>query len=282
MKKTFRLDIFTPDRLYDQILGLLAVEATAGWEEADAPGGFLIGVHADRRPFLENLAARARAVSPEITTEIGEYEEKPWREAWKEYFTPIPCGSRFLVLPPWLRDSERTERLKIVIEPAFAFGTGQHASTALCLRALDQALTENKIRPGQTFLDLGCGSGILGVAAALSGLAGVGLDIDPLAIANAEKNRELNSAASLELATGGVELGAGREFDLVMANILAGPLREMAPDLAARVAPGGVLILSGILDRQAGDVARAYEERGLPTPAILSDGEWRALVFERA
>jgi ribosomal protein L11 methyltransferase len=162
-----------------------------------------------------------------------------------------------------------------------AFGTGHHATTRLCLTAMLDVLNTDKDERLKTFLDLGTGSGILGIAACMSGLTGIGLDIDPVAVDNARLNAEVNGCGNgLELAEGSLDtLEDGTVYDLVTANILAGPLSDMAPKLAARVAKGGVLILSGILTEQAESVIQAYAKAGLTTPQRHTEGEWTALVY---
>ena len=143
-------------------------------------------------------------------------------------------------------------------------------------------LDEGRIRKGQTFLDLGTGSGVLSVGLCKSGLSGEGYDIDPIAVDNAVENRALNhiSAADYTVGLGSIEKTEGRTFDVVVANILAGPLMEMAPALAAARKKDGVLILSGILTVQADDVEAAYMKTGLPESERLHDGEWACLIWK--
>ncbi|MDE5833636.1 MAG: 50S ribosomal protein L11 methyltransferase [Desulfovibrio sp.] len=280
MNTSYCLDINTPNCFEDQTLGLLALKASHGWEEKSVPGGTNFSVRSGERVILERLAEDARAISSQILTKISEYEDKPWQTAWKEFFTPIPIGERFLILPPWLKDTDSKGATKIIIEPECAFGTGHHASTVLCLKALDLLIAEGG--PGSTFLDLGAGSGILGIAAALSGMSGIGLDIDPIATANAIKNLGHNGNPAASQMTGDLDLVSGKKYDLIMANILARPLIDMAGELTACLASGGSMILSGILDRQAPAVTEAYIEQGLKLRSTLADGEWRALMFERS
>lgn len=281
MKTSYRLDIITPYSFMDQTLGLLAARAAHGWEEKQATEGIVFSVHAGEKKFLEELAAKVGEISADIKFQIIEYEDKPWSIAWKEFFKPIPVRQRFLIVPPWLKEEDAGGRIKIIIEPEFAFGTGHHATTILCLRALDDLLSRGVAKAGMTFLDLGSGSGILGIAAAMSGLKGLCLDIDPLATINGEKNAGHNRATDARQLTGGLELARNRKFDLILANILANPLKEMAPELTDCLGENGRMILSGILDNQADAVAEAYENENLEIMEILSDGEWRALCLAR-
>jgi ribosomal protein L11 methyltransferase len=161
-----------------------------------------------------------------------------------------------------------------------AFGTGQHPTTRLCLAAL-----EGRVRPGARVLDVGTGSGILAIGAALLGAeAPVALDVDPRAVATAEANAALSGVALTPFAGTLPELLATRSgpFDVVLANLLAGLVIELARDLAAAAAPGGTLIASGILCDQVADVAGALVAAGFAAPETMTDGDWAALVARRA
>ena len=137
-----------------------------------------------------------------------------------------------------------------------------------------------KIKPGQTFFDLGTGSGILAIASARLGLTGLACDIDPVAVDNALENRALNGLdGKFEVRLGDVSLARGQTFDCVMANILADPLKEMAPALALRLANGGSLVLSGILEAQAAAVEEAFMAEGLPKADLVVEEGWAALVW---
>ena len=279
----FRLGIVAEDDDFDRVSGLLALHAAFGWEEESLPGGETrFTVHCESEEHLLRLQDRLRATAPRADTTLERVERQDWLAAWRQFFTPVMCGSRFVVLPPWLAEGgDFADRTPIIIEPKSAFGTGHHATTALCLRVLSELLDSGRVAPGGHFLDLGTGSGVLGIACARSGLSGLGLDIDPLAVSNARENRELNrtDAAVFEGAEGGVEQAAGRRFDLVLANILARPLMEMAAPLAAARAADGCLVLSGLLERQADAVEAAYRAQGLPSARRVVDGEWCALVW---
>lgn len=282
MAELHRLDILAKDENeIAAVTGLLAVWLAAGWEEiAQSDGGLVFRTHAENREFLENLARQLKLAAPGVGCVFSDIQERNWGEAWREFFTPVECGDRFVALPPWLANANFGDRIKIIIEPASAFGTGHHATTALCLTALSDLLDAGACKAGQSFLDLGCGSGILGIGAALSGMHGLGLDNDILAIENALQNRALNGAEDLELQCGSLELATGRRFGLVMANILSGPLIDMAPQISALAEPGGFVMLSGILDSQAGKVAQAYEACGRKLVSSLARDEWRLLLFE--
>lgn len=279
----FRLRIVAEEEDFDRVSGLLALHAAFGWEEEGLPGGETrFTIHCESEDHLRRLRDRLRAAAPQAGATLERVERQDWLAAWRQFFTPVVCGTRFVVLPPWLaEDHASAGHTPVIIEPKSAFGTGHHATTALCLRVLSELLESGRVRPGRHFLDLGTGSGVLGIACAKSGLSGLGLDIDPLAVANARENRELNNtaAAVFEVAEGSMEQTGGRCFDLVLANILARPLMEMAAQIVAARTADGCLVLSGLLERQADAVEAAYQEQGLPRARRVIDGEWCALVW---
>jgi len=162
-----------------------------------------------------------------------------------------------------------------------AFGTGHHPTTALCLTCIADLNRAGAIEPGMEFLDLGTGSGILGIGMAKLGLTGLGLDIDPQAIVCAEENAGINNVADqFKVAVGGINsLPQDKRFQVLVANILSKPLIFMAPDILRHIAPGGCLALSGILVEQAPDVIRAYVRLGLPEPVLRESGEWCGLLW---
>lgn len=269
----------------DNLLALLALHVAHGWEEQSLPTGEMRCIVYSTVPDVaEELAARVGAALPSAALARSKVEGLDWVEAWKEFFTPVEGGSHFLVLAPWMDEERaRTTRIPVLIEPGNAFGTGHHATTALCLDAVSLLAAEGEIGPGMRFLDLGTGSGILGLACAGLGLSGEGLDIDGVAVENALKNRELNGVMPEDfmLRRGGVEDACG-PYDLVLANILAAPLRDMAPAIAALPGPAGrrpLLVLSGLLETQVDSVEAAYGALGYARPRRLPQGEWMALLF---
>lgn len=279
----------------DRLQAALAVGVSHGWEEQSLPTGeWQCIVHNTSPAAGQELAAKIGALFPAAQLDRNTVEEKNWVEAWKEFFTPVKAGKRFLVLAPWMKEeAAAATRTPIIIEPKTAFGTGHHATTALCLGVLSSLADQGLLHPGMRFLDLGCGSGILGIAAATLGLHGDGLDIETAAVENSEENRAGNGVApeafkiyrgSLEPADGGCALpgDAHGPYDIILANILAGPLRELAPLVNALPGPDGkrpLLVLSGILDLQADAVAEAYTALGFPEPERSAQGEWVALTF---
>ena len=212
--------------------------------------------------------------------------DQNWMEAWKQHYRPIPIGQRLLILPAWL-ESPEPQRLAIKIDPGMAFGTGTHPTTQLCLELLEEAIS--KLQPGDNscVIDVGCGSGILSIAAIKLGAgAALGVDIDPESIKNARENADTNGIGeALVLGLGSVSEILEDKFPwksapLVLANILAPVIiRLFDGGLAELVEPGGVIILSGILQEQAQGVIEAGEKKGLRLNEKRQMGDWVALAM---
>ena len=200
-------------------------------------------------------------------------DEDEWRDVWKQYFKPLRVGKRLVVRPSWEAFDPKPDDVVIELDPGRAFGTGTHESTQLVMEAL-----ENLPAPAR-FLDVGCGSGILSIAAARlwPNARGTANDVDPEAVACARENFERNHV-TLEASTRRVGEIEGT-FELVLANIQAEVLLVMVEPLAARAA--GTLILSGLLGDQANDVAARYATRGLSIDHFADRGEWRAAILKR-
>jgi ribosomal protein L11 methyltransferase len=276
-----RIVFALPCELAEEACLALTDLAPQGWEESEENGETTFRIHLHERSQAEDISRKIRAQWPAASPVVEDVESCDWSSAWKEFFTPINCGERFEIVPPWLEEQADDNLTTIVIEPRMAFGTGHHATTALCLEAMADLARDGRIKPGQNFLDLGTGSGILGIGLVKLGLSGLGLDIDPLAVSCAAENLQANGVADkMTLATGSLEsLAPGRTFDVITANILSGPLISMAPALVGTLAHGGRLILSGILVEQGQDVRQAYLAAGCKEPEIREQGEWCALIF---
>ncbi|MGT0192135.1 50S ribosomal protein L11 methyltransferase [Burkholderia pyrrocinia] len=182
--------------------------------------------------------------------DVREVEEQDWVRLTQSQFEPIPIGERIWVVPSW-HDAPDPDALVLELDPGLAFGTGSHPTTRLCMEWLEQS-----VKPGQSVLDYGCGSGILAILAKKCGATPViGIDIDPQAVESARQNSERNRA---EVTYGLPDACPDGEFDIVVANILSNPLKLMASMLASKVKPGGRIALSGVLARQADEVAAVY------------------------
>ncbi|MGQ4880290.1 50S ribosomal protein L11 methyltransferase [Billgrantia sp. LNSP4103-1] len=234
--------------------------------------------------MLERLAAAWAETQPDEPCPLIEHEllaDRDWEREWMEDFQPLRMGQRLWIVPSW-HEPPDPDAVNLRLDPGLAFGTGTHPTTALCLEWLD-ALAQEGGLDGVEVLDVGCGSGILAIAALKLGAAmATGTDIDPQALQASRDNAERNDVAAGEFALCYPEqLAEGRRFPLVVANILAGPLVELAPTIAGHVAPGGRLALSGILERQADAVLDAYRDQGLAMGDPQAREGWVCLSGQR-
>jgi len=227
-----------------------------------------------RRALRRQLAALA---SPSAVRTRW-LREEDWAHAWKEFFPVLHVTPRLVVCPTWRSYRPREGEAVIGLDPGMAFGTGQHATTLMCLRALDELL-----RPGMDVLDLGTGSGVLALAAARLGAASVlALDIDSQAAAVAGENVRLNGLeAIVRVEEGTLDGLLEPAFDLAVANISAAVIVEVAPALAAALRPAGLLIVAGFSAESAERVASALAGSGLVVERTLADGDWRAHIVRR-
>jgi ribosomal protein L11 methyltransferase len=210
---------------------------------------------------------KSKILGRNFNHKLDQLEDKDWEREWMENFHPMQFGERLWVCPSW-RDVPDPSAVNVMLDPGLAFGTGTHPTTSLCLKWLDGLeLCES------TVVDFGCGSGILGIAALKLGAKRVvGIDIDPQALLASQDNANRNDIGDkieLYLPKNQPELQA----DVVLANILAGPLRELKPVITAYCKEGGKLVLSGILDNQAEEINALYSDSFDMEP-IMIDGEW--------
>lgn len=285
--------------LVEPIVDLLTRVASVGASITNEPGEagpdpvlFTVAAYLPDDNQLEPVKRRIEEgiwhlsrISPIPSPVYRVVEEEDWATTWRQNYRPIAVGRRLLIQPAWLDSPADGERLAILIEPGMAFGTGMHPTTRLSLSAL-----EDYLRPGMSVADIGCGSGILSIAA---GLLGAGsllcLDVDPIAVEVTEKNIEANRLGeSAQVVLGSLpELrqtvtGSGRGYDILVANILLDVLIGMIDEGAADcLAPEGVMILSGILDVQEGELLAACETAGLAPVESRAEADWRALIVKR-
>ncbi|MEE2976902.1 MAG: 50S ribosomal protein L11 methyltransferase [Pseudomonadota bacterium] len=200
--------------------------------------------------LLVAAAANEINLAPLPAYTVREVEEQDWVRVTQSQFEPIHIGEHIWVVPSW-HDAPEPDAVVLELDPGLAFGTGSHPTTRLCMEWLEQ-----HVQPGERTLDYGCGSGILAIVAKKLGAGEtVGVDIDPNAVEASRYNAERNHVEATFALPDDAPEGT---FDLVVANILSNPLKLMAAMLCARVRPGGRLILSGVLERQAEEVAAAY------------------------
>ena len=207
-----------------------------------------------------------------------EAHEDEWRDVWKQYFRATRVGRTFLIRPSWdLKPASEGDRV-IDLDPGRAFGTGGHATTRLVIALAEEIGERNVVR----FLDLGCGSGILSIAAVRLWPAarGLAIDVDPESVATTDENLALNRVTTVETRVGSLGAVAGTH-ELALANIEAGVLTALAGDFPPRLAAGGTVILSGILADQAAGVLAAFTAAGFALEARRDEDEWAALRLRR-
>jgi ribosomal protein L11 methyltransferase len=279
----FSLTVDVPAAEADDVAALLLEAGAAGAEVRDGSIALMPGAP---RPgegrahvvafFTSRDDAERAAGAIGCSGAVAEVHDEDWSETWKKDLAAFTIGHVF-VRPSWIAAAPPPGAVEVVLDPGMAFGTGTHPTTALCLSAMDRLLAG---APGAHVLDVGTGSGLLAIAAAKLGAARVvATDVDPVALRVAEENARRNAVAP-ELAPPEAVRGS---FHVIVANILANTLVALAPELAARLEPGGTLLLSGILAGQEDEVRAAYVSRGLsPEPSLeAGDGEWRLVAVRR-
>ncbi len=206
--------------------------------------------------------------------------EEDWANNWKKYFKPLPVGEKILICPSWETADNPDSRAVLSIDPGMAFGTGGHDTTRLVLEAL-----EHHITAGCDFLDIGCGSGILSIAACLLGATtALGIDIDDLAVRTAKENGALNGLTPprYTILKGDLAKDVSGQYPVIAANIVADAIIALSPAVPALLAPGGVYIVSGIIDTREADVLAALDKCGFAVAERHAHGGWLCLVCRAA
>ena len=230
----------------------------------------------DAEVDANSIVTAIKTQFPELAEQpfkIEQLEDKDWVRAWMDQFQPMQFGDHLWIVPSWHQPPE-PEAINLMLDPGMAFGTGTHPTTALCLTWLDQHPPVN-----QTVIDYGCGSGILALAAQKLGAKSVvGTDIDPQAITASKQNAERNQET--------IPFHLVKDFDsepvdLLIANILAGPLKELAPEFDRLLKPGGTLVLSGLLTTQAEGLQQHYQQYGIELTTLETQDEWALLAGKK-
>jgi ribosomal protein L11 methyltransferase len=275
----FRIDVNLPAYASDAVSELLFRLGSCGLEVQSGAEGGKTGLKA----YFRTEKHRARVVSGlwnglmstfgdlrSVRVQVAEVPLEDWASSWKSRFRPVYPVPAVAVCPPWERVDDPEGGFTLVIEPKTAFGTGHHETTRLALKMMHAV-----VKPGDTVLDVGTGSGILSLAAAGFGAARVtGIDIDPTAVQNARANTGLNEMAGDVVFRVGTVEGVTGDFDVVVANIDSRTLRPLLPSLASRVAARGNLILGGVQVRERATFLKALRTAGLRVVEVLDENEW--------
>ena len=233
---------------------------------------------------MQRLEVRVKQLG--LTLRVAPMAEVDWEESWKDNYPPQEVGESLVVLPYWLEDSYEGSRTPVILDPGLTFGTGAHPSTQMVMEAMERI-----VRPGYSCLDLGSGSGILSlVALRLGAGSAIGVDIDPKAESIARENAAYNGFAAPEFSalTGNVtedkELMAslaGKEYDLVLVNIVADVIIGLSPILPNFLTEKSTLICSGILDTRLEDVLKALKAAGLTVTSVREKEDWRCVTAKK-
>ncbi len=267
----------------DTIYGELIDEALADADRTRGSVSIFVPEQTATPEYTAMILAHLQTAGLDVAMRLEGRCEDDWKESWKQYYRPVPIGERLTVVPVWEKDTycPRAGEHIVLMDPGVAFGSGTHETTRLCA-----ALLERHMTPGMRILDVGTGSGILAIAAAILGAGQVdAYDLDPVAVRIARENTAVNGVGDRircgvsDLLRDVEEKGEG--FDLITANIVADIILRMAPDVGDYLKPGGLLIVSGIIDRQADQVRDALTQTGLTLIDSMTEHDWNSMVFRK-
>ena len=222
------------------------------------------------------LREHLTAAKIDHTIDLSNVQEDDWLNNWRKFFKPMPVGEKLLINPSWYEDTDAGDRAVLNIDPGLAFGTGKHETTRLCLEAL-----ERYIKGGEEILDVGCGSGILGIASVLLGAkSAFGVDIDETAVRTANENAVVNHVGEKFTAVAGdlVDKVQGK-YDIIVANIVADAIIALSASVKAFMKPDSVYIVSGIIDTRADDVKNAVAD-SFDIVEEITLGGWYCFVLK--
>lgn len=260
------------------------------WSDDEVPAAARLTVRAylpvdaeleDKKARLEAALGHMSLMYPMPTPSYKQVQDADWAEAWKAHYHPVRLGRHILVRPLWIEVEPKDDDVVIALDPGMAFGTGTHPTTHLCLEAL-----EDLTPPGGTVLDLGCGSGILAIAAAKFGAGDIlAVDNDAIAVEATEENKTVNGVGdqiTSEVGSLDTVVASGRQFDLLAANLIARVILAMSENgLEQVVRPGGIAVFSGIIQEQVPEIEVALRKTGLEPYHHRVMGDWVAIEARR-
>ncbi|MBS5986804.1 50S ribosomal protein L11 methyltransferase [Clostridium paraputrificum] len=206
--------------------------------------------------------------------EVEKMYEEDWANNWKKYYKPSKVGEKIVVKPIWEEYEAKDEELVVELDPGMAFGTGEHETTRMCIQAL-----EKYVQKDSTVFDVGCGSGILAIAAAkLGAKLAVGVDLDPVAVESAKENVGFNNIDNIEILHGNLIEVIDGKADIVVANIIAEIICILTEDVSRVIKPNGYFITSGIIHDRVEMVTNKLEECGFEVIKVNKDGEWNCII----
>ena len=206
--------------------------------------------------------------------EFEKMYEEDWANNWKKYYKPSKVGEKIVVKPIWEEYEVKDEELVVELDPGMAFGTGEHETTRMCIQAL-----EKYVQKDSTVFDVGCGSGILAIAAAkLGAKLAVGVDLDPVAVESAKENVGFNNIDNIEILHGNLIEVIDGKADIVVANIIAEIICILTEDVSRVIKPNGYFITSGIIHGRVEMVTNKLEECGFEVVKVNKDGEWNCII----
>jgi ribosomal protein L11 methyltransferase len=291
MKRWLTVTFTIPDAFGEAISNFVMEEGATGIEELDGDSGWVrlrayFEEDGRKRSILRTLhryLTSLEGIDPEISRtriETVSIADQDWGENWKRFFKPVEVGERFVIKPPWHSVRLKRRQISIEITPGMAFGTGTHATTKLCIRALEKRIKGR----GVSVLDVGTGSGILAIASAKLGAVEVwGVDIDGVAVKDAREHVKRNGVSEIVRIRKGSIGDVQKKFDVVVANIDKRSLMKMRGPLLRHVKGQGFLILSGILEEEGDGIRQHYMEAGQTRWARMErENGWVGLTIKKS
>lgn len=208
------------------------------------------------------------------TVEAEKMHEEDWANNWKKYYKPVKVGEKIVIRPIWEEYEKKDDEIVISLDPGMAFGTGEHETTRMCIKAL-----EKYVKSDSTVFDIGCGSGILSIAAAkLGAKMAIGVDLDPVAVESANENLKFNDVDNIKILEGNLIDVIDGKADIVIANIIAEVICILTEDVSKVINKNGYFITSGIINDRVKMVTDKLEECGFEVIKINNDGEWNCII----